>query len=378
MKKLTTEEKKIVTENIKLVHYTVRQLGVTPNSDEYDDIVSTGTMGLLKAASTYEPSKQYTFSTYAVTCIRNEILISYRNNKKHLGNISLSEPIATYKDGEKEGTLETILEDTSSEFVEKIELKEEFCRMVSIVLNCMNGVERLVILMLISGERQKQIAELLGISKSYVSMIIIKSGNKIKKIIEEDKHYEEVFNMSATGDIYNIVVSSKNIKDFNLIFSRFLENVKNVEDLPNFKVSCDKSRIVIQVPAHPNSFSFIAQIIKEIDEYSFSFTSNALLVTDKKCEEDSISESGSKKEKNVDDGKEGACHVSAKKMYSQSKPSKLVRDYMLSLDKFTGKELKAHFKDISETVINSQIYLTKQKGLISSTDVRGEYVVNKK
>ena len=65
--KLSSDKEHLVLDNQKLVHYLVQKLGVTPNSSDYEDIVSIGTIGLIKAAITFDPSRKNTFSTYA-TC----------------------------------------------------------------------------------------------------------------------------------------------------------------------------------------------------------------------------------------------------------------------------------------------------------------------
>lgn len=80
--------------------------------------------------------------------------------------------------------------------------------------------------------------------------------------------------MAIVGDEYRISFSSKDISKFNKIFATLLQNLTSTEKLPDFRVNCNKERIVVQIPAHPESFSFIAQIIQEIDDFSMAFVSD--------------------------------------------------------------------------------------------------------
>ena len=79
--KLSSDKEHLVLDNQKLVHYLVQKLGVTPNSSNYEDLVSIGTIGLVKAAITFNTSKNISFATYASRCINNEIFMYYKKIK---------------------------------------------------------------------------------------------------------------------------------------------------------------------------------------------------------------------------------------------------------------------------------------------------------
>lgn len=271
--KLSSEKEHLVLDNQRLVHYLVQKLGVTPNSSEYEDIVSIGTIGLVKAAITFDSSKKITFATYASRCINNEIFMHYRKANKYANDISIDEPIGNDGEG-KELTLGDTIEHSESDFVEKIVNKEAFIQLVSIILNYLEEKTRLVILYRMGEVSQADIAEKLNISRSYVSRIVTKATNKIREVANHQVHYKEVFSMAIVGDEYRISFSSKDISKFNKIFAALLQNLTSTEKLPDFRVNCNKERIVVQIPAHPESFSFIAQIIQEIDDFSMAFVSD--------------------------------------------------------------------------------------------------------
>ncbi len=273
-RKLSKDKEYLVLENQKLVHYLVQKLGITPNSADYEDIVSIGTIGLVKSAITFDSSKNATFSTYASRCIKNEIFMYYRKNNKYANNISIDEPIENNEKG-NEFTLKNTLVDSNSNFVEKIIVKEEYSKVTKTILNGLKGKERIILLYFMANVPQEEIAKKLNMSQSYVSKIGKNAIQKVR-IMEQlpNVHYKEVFFMERIGDAYKISFLSKEVRKFNKIFATLLQNITSVEDLPDFKVDCNKERFIIQIPAHPESFAFIAQIMQEMDNFSMSFVSN--------------------------------------------------------------------------------------------------------
>lgn len=270
--KLSSDKEQLVLDNLKLVHYLVRKLGITQNSSDYEDIISIGTIGLIKAAITFDTLKNITFASYAARCINNEILMYYRKANKYKKDISIEEPIENNGKG-RTLTLGDTIVDSKSNFVDTIVAKEEFIKVVMYVLNCLNGKNRIIFLYLMADFSQKEIAKKMNISRSYVSQIVSRSIKKIQKL-QQNVHYKEIFSMEIVGDEYRISFSSKEVNNFNKIFASFLQNITTVENLPDFKVNCNSDLIIIQVPAHPESFAIIAQIFQEIDNFSMSAVSN--------------------------------------------------------------------------------------------------------
>ena len=413
--KLSSEKEHLVLGNQRLVHYLVQKIGVTPNSSEYEDIVSIGTIGLVKAAINFDSSKKITFATYASRCINNEIFMHYRKANKYANDISIDEPIGNEGEG-KELTLGDTIEYSNSYFVEKIVNKEAFIQLMSIILNYLEGKTRLVMLYRIGEISQIDIAEKLNISRRYVSRIETKATNKIREIANHQVHYKEVFSMAIVGDEYRISFSSKDISKFNKIFATLLQNLTSTEKLPNFRVNCNKERIVVQIPAHPESFSFIAQIIQEIDDFSMTFVSDKSTLhvdntVSQEVESDAVNETAGSSETieviekvvastmgqehhdsdTVDTVKETLdeeaivedtasvseeLDIVAESEVEKGSQVKQVRDYMLSMSSFTVKDLKHYFPNLTSGTINNALYLAKKKGLITATG-RGEYRVNK-
>lgn len=270
--KLSSENEQLVLENRPLVYYLLSQLGINPRSSDYEDIVSIGTIGLIKAAITFDSSKKISFATYAYKCINNEIFMYYRKANKYANEVSIDEPVKIYESG-RELTLSDVIEHPKSNFLEEMLTQEDFIQLVSIILNYLKGKSRLVMLYQMGGWLQEDISKKLNISQSYVSRLIKNSTQEIKKVAERQIHYEKVFFVSSIEDEYKIFFSSKCVSKFYKTFLTFLRNLISAENSSDFKVKCNRKCVVILIPALPESFSFIAQIIQEIDNLSMSFVS---------------------------------------------------------------------------------------------------------
>lgn len=390
--KLKPEQQQMVLNNQRLVHYLVRKLGVTPNSADYEDLVSIGTIGLIKAASTFDESKKNTFSTYATVCIKNELTMNYRKAKKYANDISLECSIEYVGDDGKEIALIDMIVDPESNFIEKNVIKEDFIQLVSIILNYLESKERLVMLLKFGNIGQIEMAEKLNISQPHVSRLIKKAIFKIREAINYQLRYKEMFSMNISGNFYEITFASKEIKNFNKIFAGLLKNIKSVTDLPDFKVICNKERIIVKIPAYPEAFVFIAQIIQKIDDFSMTYVSNKnILPVDKtisqKVESDIADESNNiaqKTKTNVIEQNDLSISTKVDTVLPtdtdlQVRSGNKIKDvieYMLSKDSFTVNELKQNFPNINSGNINNALMEAKRKELIEAT-ARGKYVIKK-
>ena len=172
----------LIERNLRLVVYIARRFENTGVGIE--DLISIGTIGLIKAVGTYKPAKNIKLATYASRCIENEILMYLRARKKGGKEISLYEPIGTDRDG-NEIRLYDIIETTDTDVPEKLYLKENIQKLYEKVESELSPRERLVLKMrygLYNGEEytQREIASLLGISRSYVSRIEKSAVEKLR------------------------------------------------------------------------------------------------------------------------------------------------------------------------------------------------------
>ncbi len=173
----------LIRHNLRLVAHIVKKYS---NAGEADDLISVGSIGLIKGIETFEYGKGSQLATYAAKCIENEILMYIRANKKHRQNVSLSESVGMDKEG-NEITLMDILPLKEESVFSKVETNILMEKIVKIVDTKLPQREREIVRLRygIGGKSHTQIdvAEKLGISRSYVSRIEKKALSKISKII---------------------------------------------------------------------------------------------------------------------------------------------------------------------------------------------------
>ncbi|MBF8982233.1 RNA polymerase sporulation sigma factor SigE [Lutibacter sp. B2] len=175
----------LIERNLRLVVYIARKFENTGIGVE--DLISIGTIGLIKAVNTFDPSKKIKLATYASRCIENEILMYLRRNNKAKSEISFDEPLNIDWDG-NELLLSDIL-GTDNDIIYKL-LEEEVDReLLDIVLKKLSNREKKIMELrfgLKNGEEktQKEVADLLGISQSYISRLEKRIISRLKKEIQ--------------------------------------------------------------------------------------------------------------------------------------------------------------------------------------------------
>ena len=173
---------KLIEHNLRLAAHIARKY-VSPTQSQ-DDLISIGTIGLIKAVNTYTSGKSTRLATYAARCIENEILMSIRASKRIRQEISLSLPIGTDKDG-NEISFSDILGSDADEIVDSINLKIQAGKLYKAINSVLTPRERLVIISRygLDGREplpQREIAASLGISRSYISRIEKRALEKLR------------------------------------------------------------------------------------------------------------------------------------------------------------------------------------------------------
>lgn len=178
------EAKNILIErNLRLVAHVVKKY--SNSGKDIDDLISIGTIGLIKAICTFDSSKGTHLATYAARCIENEILMSIRAEKKSRSEVSLQDPIGVDKEG-NEISLIDILGTESDEVSDEVEMRMQIKKLYHKINSVLKNREKLIIELrygLNNGgsKTQREIAKILGISRSYVSRIEKKALNKLFK-----------------------------------------------------------------------------------------------------------------------------------------------------------------------------------------------------
>ncbi|MBU9729043.1 MULTISPECIES: RNA polymerase sporulation sigma factor SigK [Diplocloster] len=176
----------LIEKNLRLVAHIVKKYQHL--DDDPEDLISIGTIGLIKAVSTYDQSKGSRLATYAARCIDNELLMFLRSKKKSSKEISLYEPIGTDKEGNELNLLDVIEHNTLS-VTDKVNLKQDIEKLYEVLEKTLTPREKMVIelrygLYNQKEKTQREIAEMLGISRSYVSRIEKNALAKLRKLLE--------------------------------------------------------------------------------------------------------------------------------------------------------------------------------------------------
>jgi len=172
----------LIEHNLRLVAHVVKKYA--GSGIENDDLISIGTIGLIKAINTYRSDKKIRIATYAARCIENEVLMVLRANKKLQNEVSLNEPIGFDKEGNEVNLLD-ILQCEDDDVTEKIEMGRKIGKLFEGIKNVLKDREALIIKKRygILGEEEKtqrEIAKEMGISRSYVSRIEKRALGKLK------------------------------------------------------------------------------------------------------------------------------------------------------------------------------------------------------
>ena len=176
----------LIEHNLRLVAHIAKKYATENN---FDDLVSTGTIGLIKGINTFDRTKTSKLTTYIARCIENEVLMALRLSKKTLGDVSLEECIGVDKEGNSM-TLSDVLPADADEISDIIALKIDIKKLYDAMNAVLTPDEHKILCWrygLLNQERrtQKEIAQILGISRSYVSRIEKKAITKLYKKIEE-------------------------------------------------------------------------------------------------------------------------------------------------------------------------------------------------
>lgn len=187
-------EEKLIKHNMRLVAHTAKKY---KNTVDQDELISVGSIGLLKAINTFSYNKGSSFSTYATRCINNEILMLIRSDKKYSNQVYLEDAISTDKDG-NEISLIDVLSDNNENIIDKIDNIEAFNNVLKIIKEKLNEREQKVIYMRYgvcgyTQHTQIEISKDLKISRSYISRIEKRAINIIRDALKNNERYADNF-----------------------------------------------------------------------------------------------------------------------------------------------------------------------------------------
>lgn len=181
----------LIRHNMRLVAHIVKKYS---GAADTDDLISVGSIGLIKAISTYKSGRGTALATYTARCIENEILMLIRSNKKHKNNLSLSDPVGVDKDGNELTFLDLLFEkeDCVFESVERSVQREKLLKELKRVLTDREYTVVCLRFALKGGIPlpQREVAKLLKISRSYISRIEKKAIEKLRAELSKEDFLE--------------------------------------------------------------------------------------------------------------------------------------------------------------------------------------------
>lgn len=177
----------LIEKNLRLVAHVCKKYSST--NIDLDDLISIGTIGLIKGINSFDPSKSVKLSTYVSRCIDNEILMFLRSNKKLGAEVFLEDPIGKDKD-DNTVTLQEVLENNEKNIEDEVELKFKIKKLYQKMKDVLKLREKTILELRfgLDGNKpktQNEIAKSMGISRSYVSRIETKAIEKLAKEIKE-------------------------------------------------------------------------------------------------------------------------------------------------------------------------------------------------
>lgn len=180
---------KLIEHNLRLVAHIVKKYDI--KKEQSEDLISIGTIGLIKAIDSFKPEKGHKLTTYASRCIENEILMYLRSSKNYFQNVSLNDPIATDKDGSEITLLDAIAAPVQRSVVDSIVLEDRVIKLKK-YLHVLDPRELEIItrrfgLFKQEEQTQREIAKEMHISRSYVSRIEKRAFMKIYREFQKEE-----------------------------------------------------------------------------------------------------------------------------------------------------------------------------------------------
>ena len=178
----------LVEHNLRLVAHIVKKY--QGSGEETEDLISIGTIGLIKAVTTFDNTKGSRLATYAARCVENELLMYFRSKKKTARETSYYDPIGTDKEGNEIHLLD-IMESSERDAFSRVCLKEDSRKLYALLRKILTERERTVLVMrygLYNGREytQREVAAKLGISRSYISRIEKNALLKLREYFPEE------------------------------------------------------------------------------------------------------------------------------------------------------------------------------------------------
>ena len=334
---LNDKQRKLVEKNLKIVPYFLRRLPC--KNTEYEDLLSVGNIGLIKATATYDASANNTFGTYAKKCIENEFYMAKRKTKNWSKEISL-ESIVTCKDDDEISLKDIVLVDPT-DITKGIEERDSLERTLELLLNMssLKLKEKQVVFYRLGGMKQTEIGKQVDLSQASISRVIKSAFSKVKNFIDQNPDYTKEIRVRVTPTKYYLNIMLEDEAKCRLAYQILTEQRTYTDNIPDYMVSIGGSSITVSTYAEEEAYITIADILQKIEPYK------------------------QKKTKRRD-------------VYKEDKKNAKVYEFMMSQDVFVVKEITAKFANIRYADVFAFLRYEVRHGAMTRIG-RGKYRVNK-
>ena len=332
---LDDKQRQLVEKNLKIVPYFLRRLPC--KNTEYEDLLSVGNIGLIKATATYDASANNTFGTYAKKCIENEFYMAKRKTKNRSKEISLE----SIEEGDYNISLKDIVLVDPTDITKGIEERDSLERTLELLLNMssLKLKEKQVVFYRLGGMKQIEIGEKVDLSQGSISRVIKNAFSKVRNFINQNPDYTKEIRVRVTPTKYYLNIMLEDEAKCKLAYQILTEQRTYTDNIPDYMVSIGGSSITVSTYAEEEAYITIADILPKIEPYK------------------------QKKTKRRD-------------VYKEDKTNAKVYEFMMSKDVFVVKEVTAKFANIRYVDVFAFLRYEVRHGAITRIG-RGKYRVNK-
>lgn len=255
---LNDKQRKIVEKNLKVVPYFLRRLPC--KNTEYEDLLSVGNIGLIKAAATYDASANNTFGTYAKKCIENEFYMAKRKTKNRSKEISLESIVTCKEEGDDKISLKDIVLVDPTDFTKGIEERDSLERTLELLLNMssLKLKEKQVVFYRLGGMKQTEIGKQVDLSQASISRVIKSAFSKVKNFIDQNPDYTKEIRVRVTPTKYYLNIMLEDEAKCRLAYQILTEQRTYTDNIPDYMVSIGGSSITVSTYAEEEAYITIA------------------------------------------------------------------------------------------------------------------------
>lgn len=251
----------LIVRNLRLVVFIAKKYEST--NIPIEELVSIGTIGLIKSIDSYSLDKGTMLATYASRCITNEILMFLRKAKKYSLDVSINEELFKDVDGNVL-EIEDILADTKPEFIDEYIRLEEAMNIISSIINDLTTKQKIILLYFLSGLTQKEIGKNMNFSQSYVSRILNASKKKIRKVkslLVENKMYR----IYIIDNMYELYISKDKVKSAKDLANCIKVELQRFKIIKNVEIKELNGYYAIDLPVIDETYIILVGVVKYIE-----------------------------------------------------------------------------------------------------------------